>query len=303
LAVSPSRFGEQLDVLRRTRFPLPLDDFVDRLRAGRLPRNAVAVTFDDGYADNLHVAKPRLAGADIPAILFLPTGHLGRSSSFWWDELAELILLADGPTTLSLSVRGKHMGLALGERLAGDRDPTWEAWSVPLTSRQKAYVAMHRALRPLGDQEREGVMAKIRATSAIDPMCNRPSRPLSRNELRETIKDGLITLGAHSVTHPALTGLGRNEQRRELVESRRDCEEYAQAPIRGFAYPYGDFDSGTRTELAAAGYAYGCSTVSRPVTAFSDALVLPRVQVLDWDGDELESELNAAGSTLEGRRG
>src|SRR5262245_57297164 len=76
LAVSPTRFEEQLHVLRRTRYPLPLTDFVRDLMAGTLPSNAVALTFDDGYADNLSAGKPRLVAADVPATVFLTIGYI-----------------------------------------------------------------------------------------------------------------------------------------------------------------------------------------------------------------------------------
>src|SRR5579872_376216 len=82
LAVSPRHFEEHLDVLRRTRRPIPLTDFIRRFKSGTLPNNAVAVTFDDGYVDNLTEGKPRLAAADVPATIFLATGYLGQTSEF-----------------------------------------------------------------------------------------------------------------------------------------------------------------------------------------------------------------------------
>ena len=88
LAVSPVRFEEHLRVLRRTRHPLPLAEFFRKLIAGTLPQTAVALTFDDGYVDNLVAGKPRLAAADVPATVFLTTGYLDRLEPFWWDELA-----------------------------------------------------------------------------------------------------------------------------------------------------------------------------------------------------------------------
>src|SRR5712692_6463733 len=85
LAVSPARFEEQLDVLRRTRHPLPLAQFVRDLVSGKLPPNAVALTLDDGYLDNLEAGKPRLAAADVPATVFLATGFVNRPERLWWD--------------------------------------------------------------------------------------------------------------------------------------------------------------------------------------------------------------------------
>jgi hypothetical protein len=48
LAVSPARFKEQLHVLRRTRHPLQLTDFIRALMTGTLRPDAAALTFDDG---------------------------------------------------------------------------------------------------------------------------------------------------------------------------------------------------------------------------------------------------------------
>ena len=55
--------------------------------AGTLPLDAVALTFDDGYVDNLVFGKPRLEAADLPATVFLATGYIDRFEPFWWDEL------------------------------------------------------------------------------------------------------------------------------------------------------------------------------------------------------------------------
>ena len=57
LSVSPAHFLEQLEVLSRTRQPFPLVEFVRSLIAGTLPSNAVALTLDDGYVDNLSLAS------------------------------------------------------------------------------------------------------------------------------------------------------------------------------------------------------------------------------------------------------
>jgi peptidoglycan/xylan/chitin deacetylase (PgdA/CDA1 family) len=86
LFVSPKNFAEQMEVIRQYTYPISMPDLVSRIGDNDLPRNAVAVTFDDGYADILYQALPILARYDVPATSFLVTGNLGRP--FWWDEPA-----------------------------------------------------------------------------------------------------------------------------------------------------------------------------------------------------------------------
>src|SRR5258707_784388 len=78
LCVTPEHFAEHLDVLRAWRRVR-----LDQIGSGRL---SVAITFDDGYADNLHEAARLLIRSDTPATFFLATGYLGGAREFWWDE-------------------------------------------------------------------------------------------------------------------------------------------------------------------------------------------------------------------------
>ena len=104
LAVSPRHFHEQLYVVRRTRNQLTVANFIRHFDAGTLPPDAVCLTFDDGYVDNLVTGKPLLAKADVPATVHIITGFLDRPGEFWWDELARRILQGNGPLKLELTI-------------------------------------------------------------------------------------------------------------------------------------------------------------------------------------------------------
>jgi hypothetical protein len=96
LAVAPARFEEQLLVLRRTRHLLPLMDFIRHLKAGSLPAHSAAVTFDDGYADNLSIAAPILRKHHLPATLFIATGYLD-GGCMWNDKVIEAFRSTQDP--------------------------------------------------------------------------------------------------------------------------------------------------------------------------------------------------------------
>ena len=86
LCVTPRHFAEQLEVLRRYSRLISLQEVIQGLEQGSLPEKAVALTFDDGYADLLYNAKALLERYQVPATIFVTTGYLG--DKFWWDELA-----------------------------------------------------------------------------------------------------------------------------------------------------------------------------------------------------------------------
>jgi len=67
---------------------------------------------------------------------------------------------------------------------------------------------------------------------------------------------GDFEVASHSVTHPRLEQLPREQVRQELVDSRRILEDWFQRPIPGFAYPFGSFNDTVKEELRAAGYVY-----------------------------------------------
>src|SRR3954454_4737388 len=116
LAVSPKHFAVQLAALKEEREVVPLAWLTAKLKDGKTPRRAVAITFDDGYADVLLNAKPMLEKQGCPATVFLTTGLLGGDHGFWWDILA-LILLETPmlPEHLALDIAGRRQEWQLAE--------------------------------------------------------------------------------------------------------------------------------------------------------------------------------------------
>ena len=99
-------FDAQMRVLAQRTEPLALHEFELRRRAGTLPARAVAVTFDDGYVDNLNVAVPLLNVHSIPATVFVAAGMIGTGREFWWDDVERIAFsvraLLGSPPALSI---------------------------------------------------------------------------------------------------------------------------------------------------------------------------------------------------------
>jgi peptidoglycan/xylan/chitin deacetylase (PgdA/CDA1 family) len=278
LAVSPDIFEQQLAYLKRNYTTMALDRLVEGLKSGTLPNNAVAITFDDGYRDNLVQAKPLLAHYGLSASVFLVTGWVGSNVPFWWDELADWTLLSSQAVDHSEVIEGESFPLRWDEPETADLGGTWRASCEPRSARQRTYLALWRKLRTASQVERTRVMASLRATfqGAHDPL----SLPMGFAEIQELIRDGLVTIGAHTIHHPALTGLSMEECREEVVGSAEQCRRLTGLEISSFAYPYGDMNEQVRQIVAETGFVSACSTRSAHVDVdLQDIYAMPRLAI------------------------
>jgi peptidoglycan/xylan/chitin deacetylase (PgdA/CDA1 family) len=297
LSVSPAHFAEQLEVLQRRRVCLPLADLVLGLMEHRLPARALAITFDDGYADNLHEAAPALERYQVPATVFLVTGSIGSDREFWWDEL-ERVLLHPGrlPATLALKVGGVERRWSLGE--AAEHSPeqfarhrSWCGWDEPPGRRQLIFRQVYDWVRSLQPTEQDTVLDQLRAWVQTPAQARSSHRILTAAEAAELARSPMISIGAHTMTHPALPELTKDAQRREIEQSRADCEDLTGGPIHSFSYPFSATSDLTRELVARSGMLIACAGQGELVQGTADPLMLPRVPVFDWGGQELSRRL------------
>jgi peptidoglycan/xylan/chitin deacetylase (PgdA/CDA1 family) len=292
LGVAPQHFAEHLQVLRTRARPLPLAEMVDMLREKRLPRRAVAVTFDDGYADNLCNAKPLLEQYDVPATVFVTTGHVGHQREFWWDELDRL-LLQPGllPPTLELRLNGRTWRWELGEPATYttteyERHRDWhiERQEDP-TTRQRLYRDLYQLLHSLAETERQQMLDRLFAWSGTAPAGRPTHRTLSRDEVVRLAEGDLVEVGAHTVTHAVLAALPISAQQEQIRQSRVHLEDMLNRPVISFAYPHGSYTQETLAVVRDAGFTCACSSDTTVVRRGADHFRLPRVVARDWDGE------------------
>lgn len=256
LCVRPDRFRAQLDVLRSRRV-LPLDELVAAASRGDAA-DGIAITFDDGYADNLHRAVPLLRAAGMPATIFVSTGAIG-SASFWWDRLA------------AITRHGGH-GHPDGRRPLHD---------------------IAGRLRRMAPAERE---AEIAGLAGSAPTAVPTLRPLDRDELRELARTPGIALGAHAVSHRLLVDLPTETLADEIAGSAAALSALTGVRPSAFAYPFGglgEFDASAVAAVRAAGFAIACTTVPGRLRPGHDPLRLPRVAVRDLDAASFARLLDA----------
>jgi peptidoglycan/xylan/chitin deacetylase (PgdA/CDA1 family) len=265
-----------------------------------LPDRSVVVTFDDGYADNLHNAKPLLERYSVPATFFLTTGYLGREREFWWDELDRLLLQPGTlPEVLRMNIGGNSRQWELGEAAhyreqTALRNRDWRAWEGDPSPRHALYKSLWELLHHLPVAEQRRVLSELLEWTSATPVGRPTHRLLSPEEVVALAEGTLVEVGAHTVTHPALSALPQASQWDEILESKTHLEEILDRPVTGFSYPYGrrsDYDAGTVRMVRKAGFAYSCSNFGGAVGRTTDPFQIPRAQVQDWDGDEFARRL------------
>jgi len=299
LCVSPQHFGEHLEVLSRHATPMSLRDLALAHKEGTVPDRAVAVTFDDGYADNLYNAKPLLEQYKIPATVFVVSKAIGRKRMFWWDELEDL-LLRPGilPETLKLNISNETFCWTLGESADYSEDDCRRdhGWTVGLqeypSPRHSLFHALHQLLQPLSDIELRRVMDELLAWSGKKANLLSLNRTLSLNELIMLKQGELIEIGAHTATHPMLSTLPKNHQQDEIVQGKTKIEEHLGQQVNLLAYPFGNYSTETRAIVKKSGFLGACTIEKGCVWYGSDRHLLPRITARDWGGKKFLRQLN-----------
>jgi len=300
LCVTAEHFAQHLQTLRRQAFPISLRNLAAAWGRGEAPRRAVAVTFDDGYADNLSVAKPLLDQFDVPATFFVATGYIDDGREFWWD-LLERILLQPGtlPARLRLTIDGSSQEWFLGDgpNYSEESCARWRTWTVAdgedPTPRHTLYRSLWQGLLPLNAAARETVVESLRAWAGAHDQGRPTHRPLTAQELNELAAGTLVEVGGHTVSHPLLAGLPFDDQRAEIQGCKVWLEDRLDRQVWTFAYPFGwrsAYTPATMRLVRDAGFA--CACAAAPGTGGREALwELPRVVCGDWDGDEFARQV------------
>lgn len=298
-SVSPEHFREQLAVIEQMAHPVTVDAIaqaVEQQDFRQLPRRAVALTFDDGYANNLHHAAPALVDAQMPGTIFVTSGMVDYPREFWNDEL-ERIFLNPGtlPEVLDIEIGNTTYFWELGDdatytaaQAAEHRG--WLAWHTAPTQRHHLFQELYDVFQPMEAAPRANLLRELLKWATVPETPRTDLGMLSADGMRQLAGMPGISIQAHTVTHPVLSKLDQAAQRRELVESREQLRHYLgpDAPLDGMAYPYGlneHYDAATMEAVHGAGYRWAAANIADVVRPGSGVYELRRASVTDISGD------------------
>lgn len=277
LALPRRRFAEQMAYLARRHRVLPLERALQDLEGGRLPpTGAIAITFDDGYRDNLTDALPILRRHGLPATLFLATGCIGTGRPAWFDRLAPLLERLDLSALRGAAGRDLTPGI---DALIGDY------LAAPTGRRRELINLLCEAFKEIPDARKEAIMAAMAESGGGGAGSEDARLMLDWAGVRALAEAG-VGIGSHSRSHPILSRLPADDAVAEIVLSKRDIESRLGTPCRLFAYPNGrpaDIPADAPASLAAAGYRAAFTTVPGTNARGTDRMAMRRLPVGDYE--------------------
>jgi peptidoglycan/xylan/chitin deacetylase (PgdA/CDA1 family) len=232
---------QQFRALRRFATVVPLGAALRDLAQGRpLPPRAVAITFDDGYRDNLTVAGPMLRRLGLPATCFLVPGLLSGTVLPWWERLGWAFAQAAAPA------------VQWEDRRLQTADPA---------ARRRAFGVVSELLKRRDRRRRDAAVEEL--VGLLSPSGSYdPAEQFLDWDGARALRDHM-ELGSHSMYHAILSEETPQDQRDDLATSRRELTEQLDVDIRVLAYPNGtpaDYDADTLTAVRQAGYDHAVTT-------------------------------------------
>jgi peptidoglycan/xylan/chitin deacetylase (PgdA/CDA1 family) len=294
LCVSPEHFAAHLDLLRKHCHPMSLTQLVQAHRDGKVPNGAAAITFDDGYADNLYNARPLLDRYGTPATVFVTAGNADNTREFWWDELARALLTPGTlPRSLTLRVDEITHQWELGAATVYTQEDYQHDYTHDrdFSERVKFYYSVWEWLRPQPRDWRHNFLDQILEWAPTPSGVSPPHRFLEPDEVRKLGEGGLVEIGAHTVSHEMLPVHRMDFQRNEIEQNKIYLENLLGHAVVSFSYPFGEYSPETISLVREAGFSCACSVIPDVVWRASDPFLLPRLGVLDWDIEKFEKRL------------
>jgi peptidoglycan/xylan/chitin deacetylase (PgdA/CDA1 family) len=258
--VDPETFEAQMSFLSRHRKVVSMPDLVEAIEGGRdLPAGSVALTFDDGYLDNLTVAAPILSKYGFPATLYLASAYVSRAENQWIDRLfglfrsrtrQELLFEGDSSSRFDLS------------------DPEQERTAYRTACKILLEGSLDRRIRCFEEIDRR-----------LSPESSGPRLTLNWDEVRDLVRRfPRFEIGAHTSNHIDLPGNEGDLAEKEISGCTEEIRrELGQRP-QHFSFPYNRWNPVSKDRVRRNGYrsAVGSGT-DYLITRKSDPYALPRI--------------------------
>jgi len=187
------------------------------------PPKSFAITFDDGFENNLTVAAPILDDFDVPATIYVTTELVGKNGMSWIDRIENAVEHANQQTI----------------------NPRWinESFTLRDTESRIRFLKAVRKYVKSSENYNANIFAdELCSELGVEPQpeaIGELDRKMSWGQVRNAAKSELITIGGHSHTHPILSFLSPQQLACELDSCLGLLQEKADIEPTHFSYPEG----------------------------------------------------------------
>lgn len=254
-------FERQMHFLFRYRRVVQFKELIQLVQKGKMPPDGtVAITFDDGYLDNLAIAVPVLDRFNLPATLFLPTAYIDRGENQWVDQ----VYAAFKYRTQQQLIWGTNTPLGYN-----------------LNDSSQLRVAHQQVCAELFKASAERRQGRLRRLcEQLQPSIRPPRLTMTWDEVRALISQNpYFEIGGHTLEHIDLTSVNEAEARRELTGCTQRIREETGRSARYFSFCYGRTSAPLRQLAAEAGFEAACGGegLDPVIKGTADCYRLPRI--------------------------
>lgn len=252
-----TQFRQLLTFYKKFSTILSLEDGLNAVLSERRPGLFTAVTFDDGYKDNIDVALPILSEAGIRPTIFIASRFLNGPMMF--NDIVDE------------SIRTTNLNEICIDDLL---DSPLSLKTIEL--RIIAAELLNRKIKYLPPVERDRYAEKIAVVSGFN---TRTALTLTESELQRADTQA-FDLGGHSHNHLIATTVSEAAFKEDIGKNKLYLENLVQKSLHCFAYPNGtpgrDFLPVHEKIVRDIGYRYGFSAEKELILPRSNRFALPR---------------------------
>ena len=244
VSASCKEFEKQVIYIKKHYNAISFSELIECIRnKSSFPKNALIITFDDGFADNYINAFPILKKHQLSATFFISTGYIDTKETFWFNLLSRLVKTNAGGV---FNIENSEFCI-----------------SNDLKEQEILLLDLLVLLKNRPNLKRLEILNDLTSQLSNRGPCDPLSLPMTWENIKEMGKYK-IEFGSHTVTHPILSQLTEQELENEIRTSKKDLEEHLGRKIQTISYPEGmeyAYNKKVIDIVDKAGYELGCSYI------------------------------------------
>ena len=263
LSIEPDAFDRQMRFISRHYRVMKMDEifsYLSKRDQDHDPRRRVVITFDDGYRDNYLYAYPILKKYNLPATFYLTVDCIENRAPLWTALLNSLVTKG----------RSNHLEVPSLGRVYLTRTEK---------NRMESVKDIKHLILPMSRKQREQTISEIKVASKATPQKGDDELMLSMEEVKEMSRNGMV-FGSHTLSHPSLPYVPREEAWIEISQSKETLERDLGTPVVHFSYPNPgnkiNLNSDIKQMVKEAGYLSAATSINGYVDHGGDPFELRR---------------------------